>query len=50
MDVKISFLNRYLEVEVNHNSSNDANNIEGVIVKDNGILMIVQIYVDDIVF
>lgn len=50
MKVKSAFLNRYLKVEVNHDVSNDVNNMEGVIVKDNGIPMIVQIYVDDIMF
>lgn len=50
MDVKSSFLNSYLEVEVSLNASNDLNNIYDVILEDNGIIMIVQIYVDYIVF
>lgn len=50
MDDKCSFLNNYLEVKVSHDFSNDVNNMVGVIVKYGEIFVIVQIYVNDIVF
>lgn len=40
----------YCHVEVSQDDGIDVNITEGVIVKDNGNLIIVQIYVDDIMF